>query len=65
MRSRPHVISGSASRACGTQRTRDALESGRKAGVTTDEHKEVVELRRRNRVLEMENEILKRVGVLC
>ncbi|RBO72269.1 hypothetical protein DSP71_11830 [Microbacterium sp. H6] len=29
---------------------RDAVDSGRKAGVTTDEHKELVELRRRNRV---------------
>lgn len=38
---------------------RDAIDAGRKPGVTTDEHKELVELRRRNRVLEMENEILK------
>lgn len=43
--------------------SRDAIDSGRKAGVTTDEHKELVELRRRNRVLEMENEILKRASV--
>ena len=41
---------------------RDAVDSGRKAGVTTDEHKELVELRRRNRVLEMEIEILKRAS---
>ncbi len=41
---------------------RDAIDSGRKAGVTTDEHKELVELRRRNRVLEMEIEILKRAS---
>lgn len=41
---------------------RDAVDSGRKAGVTTDEHKELVELRRRNRVLEMEMEILKRAS---
>ncbi len=36
--------------------------AARKAGVTTDEHKELVELRRRLRVLEMENEILKRAS---
>lgn len=41
---------------------RDAVDSGRKAGVTTDEHKELVALRRRNRVLEMEIEILKRAS---
>jgi transposase-like protein len=41
---------------------RDAIDSGRKAGVSTDEHKELVELRRRLRVLEMENEILKRAS---
>jgi len=41
---------------------RDAVDSGRKAGVTSDEHKELVELRRRNRVLEMEIEILKRAS---
>jgi len=39
---------------------RDAVDSGRKPGVTSDEHRELVELRRRLRVLEMENEILKR-----
>ena len=41
---------------------RDAVDSGRKPGLTTDEHKELVELRRRLRVLEMENEILKRAS---
>lgn len=41
---------------------RDAVDSGRKAGVTSDEHQELVELRRRLRVLEMENEILKRAS---
>ncbi|MDR6971266.1 hypothetical protein [Leifsonia shinshuensis] len=45
-----------------TWMNRDAIDSGRKAGVTSDEHKELVELRRRNRVLEMENEILKRAS---
>ena len=41
---------------------RDAIDSGRKSGVTTDEHKELVELHRRNRVLEMEIEILNRAS---
>ena len=41
---------------------REAVDSGRKSGVTSDEHKELVELRRRLRVLEMENEILKRAS---
>ncbi len=40
----------------------DDVDAGRKAGVTTDEHKELVALRRRNRVLEMEVEILKRAS---
>jgi transposase len=39
---------------------RDDIDAGRKEGLTSAEHKELVELRRRNRVLEMENEILKR-----
>lgn len=41
---------------------RDAVDSGRKPGMTSDEHRELVELRRRNRVLEMEIEILKRAS---
>ena len=41
---------------------RDVIDSGRKPGVTTDEHRELVEARRRIRVLEMENEILKRAS---
>ena len=41
---------------------RDAIDSGRKPGVTTDEHKELVEARRRIRVREIENEILKRAS---
>jgi transposase-like protein len=40
----------------------DAIDAGLKAGVTSDEHKELVELRRRNRVLEMGIEILKRAS---
>jgi len=40
----------------------DDVDAGRKAGVATDEHKELVALRRRNRVLEMEVEILKRAS---
>lgn len=38
------------------------IDEGRRDGVTTDEHTEMVRLRRRNRVLEMENEILKRAA---
>ena len=41
---------------------RDAIDSGRKDGVTTQERDEFVALRRRNRLLEMENEILKRAS---
>ncbi len=41
---------------------RDAVDSGRKPGVTSDEHRELVELRRRLRVLEMESDILKRAS---
>jgi len=40
----------------------DDVDAGRKPGLTTVEHKELVELRRRNRVLEMEIEILKRAS---
>ena len=40
----------------------DDVDAGRKPGLTTSEHKELVELRRRNRVLEMEIEILKRAS---
>lgn len=41
---------------------RDDVDAGRKAGLTSDERKELAELRRKNRKLEMENEILKRAA---
>jgi transposase len=41
----------------------DDVDAGRREGVSSDERRELVELRRRNRVLEMEVEILKRVSV--
>lgn len=38
------------------------VDAGHKSGVTRDERAELVALRRRTRVLEMENEILKRAA---
>ncbi len=38
------------------------IEDGRREGLTGDERRELVELRRRNRVLEMELEIVKRAS---
>lgn len=40
----------------------DEINAGRKPGLTTDERKELAELRRTKRRLEMENEILKRAA---
>ncbi len=40
----------------------DDVDAGRRGGVSSDELRELVELRRRTRVLEMENEILKRAS---
>ncbi len=40
----------------------DAIESGQAEGLTSAEKRELVELRRKNRVLEMEVEILKRAS---
>jgi transposase-like protein len=43
---------------------RDDVDAGRKEGPTSAERKELVDLRRRNRVLEMELGILKRASAL-
>jgi len=38
------------------------VDDGRRPGLTTDEKAELIALRRKNRVLELENEILKRAA---
>jgi transposase len=38
------------------------IDEGHKQGLTSDERKELIELRRKNRVLEMDIEILKRAS---
>ena len=38
------------------------VDAGAKPGLTTDERRELADLRRKNRRLEMENEILKRAA---
>ena len=39
-----------------------AVDDGLKSGVTTDEHRETVALRRRVKLLEQENEVLRRAA---
>jgi transposase-like protein len=54
--------SASPSPACGGGWRRPDIDEGKREGLSTDERKELVELRRQKRVLEMEVEILKRAS---
>jgi transposase-like protein len=59
---RSRRISGSARRCLRNWMARADVDEGRREGVTSAERAELVELRRRNRVLEMELEIVKRAS---
>jgi len=61
-RPRSHQTSASRSRACAGGCRWAEAEEGQRGGLTGDERRELVELRRRNRVLEMELEIVKRAS---
>ena len=56
------VISGSRSRVCGTGWPRPTSTTVARSGLSSDERAELVALRRKNRVLELEVEILKRAS---